>query len=265
MCMLGRPCWAWLLWHILGWGGVRVLDLLCAQSVGPSALWVARRASKPDSGWWSEKGSPARWPLLAQWRTQLNHGQRQKLSETQPPFFGLQSKSVFWKKTHQWWSSAALTFIKGWPETTWKWQPVPRGGLVLIPLVSQLSFPSLCWGSYGSFLLFPFLPWFVGMGRKVISRENPWKSGDFLHRTHGNLGPHWNDPGFTEHIPCARNYVGLRGSCWSELSMCLHSCCLKEGTNKENLSSSWKLVQGSILKPKEEKEKKKTAVSHVLG
>lgn len=42
---------------------------------------------------------------------------------------GLQSERVFWKKTHQWWSAAAQAFIKGWPESIWKWRSVPRWAL----------------------------------------------------------------------------------------------------------------------------------------
>lgn len=134
-------------------------------------------------------GRTAHWLPLVWWRTQLNHGARWShvtvALRNPATSLGLQSEYVFWKKAHLW-SAAALSFIKLWPETIWKWQLVLGCVLLLILLGSCLTL-----GSPYSFalrkLLFQFLPWQAGTsGGK--SRQT------FLGKTRGRV-----EPSYTEH------------------------------------------------------------------
>lgn len=92
---------------------------------------------------------------------------------------GLQSDCVFWKKAHQLWPAAALSFIKDRPETTWKWQSVPRWTLVLILRVSWLTLgPSCNFTLRKQVAPLSHLNFCCGISTEILadtSQENSWK------------------------------------------------------------------------------------------
>lgn len=113
-----------------------------------------------------------------------------------PPHPSLQSKVCVLKEGTPMWSATALSFVKGWPETMWKWKPVPSSGFssLYISWLSVGPSRSFTKGELTvAFSGFCFCHGMWGWRREFqadISGET-WKSGSFLHRMHWNLGSRW--------------------------------------------------------------------------